>query len=162
MTTKTLAGVLAVTLGLSAAGCGTIGPKRKNPGGQSPAEAPKEQVYEPDLSKPDGPMLQILRAAQDRDEAKFKASFAPTLDLSRLDTEFFKKFRRKVLTNKITPVPESVQQLSDTEAIVKLRSSRGREIPVHVGKFEDKWLITKIEFGKNALTRFGKGGNKGQ
>jgi hypothetical protein len=73
-----------------------------------------------------------------------------------MDSEVFKKFRRKVLTNKITPVPEAVQTVSDTEAVVKLRGARGREIPVHVQKFDDKWLITKIEFGKKAMGRFGQ------
>jgi hypothetical protein len=153
MTTKTLAGALAAVLCVGTFGCG-LGPKKRNTQQNPPAPAPRDQVYEPDLSKPDGPMLQMLRSAQERDEELFKASFAPSVNVARMDTEVFKKFRRKVLTNKLTPVPESVEQVSDTEAIVKLRSSRGREIPVHVQKLDGKWLITKIDFNDRAVDKF--------
>ena len=104
----------------------------------------------------------LVSPAQDRDEELFKASFAPSVEVSRIDAEVFKKFRRKVLTNKLTPVPESVQQVSDSEAVVKLRSARGREIPVHVEKVDDKWYITKIDFGKKAIGKFKQQNEKEQ
>jgi hypothetical protein len=162
MTTKTLAGTLAALLCFASAGCGTIGPKKKNNQQSPTTNAPKEQLYEADLTKPDGPMLQMLRSAQDRDEELFRASFAPSVEASRIDADVFKKFRRKVLTNKLTPVPESVQQVSETEAIVKLRSARGREIPVHVEKVDDKWFIAKIDFGKKAIGKFKQQNEKEQ
>jgi len=161
MTKNTLAAALVATLCLAVVGCGTVGPKRKNgPAEPTTPATGKNELYEPDLTKPDGPMLQMLRSAQDRNEEMFKASFAPNVEGNKIDSELFKKFRRKVLTNKLTPVPESVQQTSDTEAIVKLRSARGREIPIHVQKFDDKWLITKIDFGKRALSKFGQKGQQ--
>jgi hypothetical protein len=159
MTKNTLAATLLVTLCLAVVGCGTVGPKRKNgPAEPTTPATGKNELYEADMTKPDGPMLQMLRSAQERNEELFRASFAPNVEGNRSDADLFKKFRRKVLTNKITPVPESVEQTSDTEAIVKLRSARGREIPVHVQKFDDKWLITKIDFGKKVQSKFGQKG----
>ncbi len=130
---------------LAVGACGKIGPQKRDP--EAPAGNNKTP-YEVDLTKPEGPMFQIMRAAQDRDLALFKASFAPSIDTSRFDEEMFRKFRKKVLSNKVSPVPESIQQVSATEAIVKLRNNRGRELPIHVQNFDGKWLITKAEFGE--------------
>lgn len=139
---------------LGATGCGSVGlgPQKEAPA--VPDKGSKAELYEVDLSKPEGPMYQMLRAAQERDEEMFKQALAPDADVAMVDEIAFRSFRKKVLTNKITPVPESVQQVSDTEAVVKLRNARGREIPVHVRKFGEKWLVTGIELGEKARDRF--------
>lgn len=138
--------VAALAIALAVAGCDKIGPKKKNE--PPPPVGGKNVLYEPDMSKPDGPMLQVLRGAQDRDENLIRASFAPEYDLSRLDDASFKQFRRKVLLNRITPVPESVENVGPDEAIVKARNGKGKEVPIHVKKYGDKWLITDIQFGR--------------
>ena len=132
-----------VALGTGA--CGKLGPQKR---GAEPATVNNKDLYQVDLSKPDGPMYQILRAAQDRDLTLFKQSFAPTVDVSHFDETAFRKFRKKVLTNKITPVPESVQKVSDTEAVVKMRNGKGKELPVHVALVDGKWLITGADLGQ--------------
>jgi hypothetical protein len=129
---------------LGAGACGRLGPQKRN---AEPAPANNKDLYQVDLTKPEGPMYQILRAAQDRDLALFKQSFAPSVDLSSFDETTFRNFRKKVLTNRLIPVPESVQKVSDTEAIVKLRTGSGKEVPVHVQNFDGKWLITGADIG---------------
>src|SRR5438876_1245114 len=99
MTRNILAAVVALCAALT--GCSKLGPQKKNPDAEPPAAA-QNRLYEVDLSKPEGPMMQILRAAQDRDEEEFKASFAPTINTSRFDENLFRKFRRKVLQGKVT------------------------------------------------------------
>ena len=148
LTRNLLLGAVAIATGA----CSKIGPQK--PKNAEPPAASNKELYQVDLSKPEGPMFQVLRAAQDRDLDLFRASFAPTADTSAYDETAFRKFRKKVLTNKVTPVPESVQQLSDTEAIVKLRNSRGREIPLRVQKFDDKWLIVGGTVGDKTKQRF--------
>jgi hypothetical protein len=140
-----------VVLLLGAGGCNKLGVGAQKPDSATPTNM---TLYNPDLTKPDGPMLQIFRAAQDRDADLFKASFAPSVNSSRFDDDLFRKFRKKVLTSAIAPVPESVQQISDTEAVVHARNKRGREIPIHVQKVGDKWLITKIEFGTKSRDKY--------
>jgi hypothetical protein len=135
---------------LAAGACGKIGPQKRE---AEPPPANNKDLYQVDLTKPEGPMYQMLRAAQDRDIALFKASFAPSVDASKFDEQVFRKFRKKVLTNKVTPVPESVQRVSDTEAIVKLRNNRGRELPIHVQNVDGKWLITKADFSEKGRDR---------
>ena len=152
MLKQTLTAAVVAALVCAAAGCNRLGL-----GPQKRAEEPAAvsgKLYEPDMRKPDGPMLQVLRAAQERDFQLFKASFAPSVDTSRIDEELFRRLRKKVLTNRVTPVPDSVQQVSDTEAVVKVRNHRGREIPIHVRKFDDKWLITRAEFGPRFIQRY--------
>jgi hypothetical protein len=131
-------------LSLAASACGKLGPQKRN---AEPPPVNNKDLYQVDLSKPEGPMYQVLRAAQDRDLALFKQSFAPGVDVSHFDEVAFRKFRKKVLTNRLTPVPESVQKVSDTEAIVKIRNGRGRELPIHVQNFDGKWLITGADIG---------------
>lgn len=138
----------AVALAVSA--CSKVGPQKRD---TPPPATGAGGLYEVDLTKPEGPMYQLLRAAQDRNQELFKASFAPTADLSQFDDTAFKKIRTKVLSNKLAPVPQSVQQLSDTEAIVKLRDARGREIPVRVQKFDGNWLIMSIDITDRAKQR---------
>jgi hypothetical protein len=135
---------------LAAAGCSKLGPQKAT----EPPAVEQKGVYVVDLTKPEGPMNQMLRAAQERDLALFKASFAPSVDVAKVDEVAFRKFRKKVLTNKVTPVPESVTNISDTEAIVKLRNARGHEVPVHVQKIDGKWFITSIDFGAKTKQRF--------
>jgi hypothetical protein len=130
---------------LAAGACGKLGPQKRE---AEPPVVNNKDLYQVDLTKPDGPMYQVFRAAQERDLALFKASFAPSMDTSRFDENAFRKFRKKVLTNKITPVPESIQQVSDTEAVVTMRNGRGKQLPIHVQKFDDKWLITGIDVGE--------------
>jgi hypothetical protein len=142
---------------LAAGGCGKLGPQKRD---AEPPAVNNKELYQVDLTKPDGPMYQILRAAQERDLALFKASFAPSLDLSKFGENGFRKFRKKVLTNKMTPVPESVQQVSDTEAIVKLRNGKGKELPIHVQKFNDKWLITGVDLGQKLEQKLEKKQNQ--
>jgi hypothetical protein len=140
--------------GLAVAGCSKLGPQERT---QPPApDAQKNVVYKEkaDLSKPEGPMYVLLQASQENDPALFKTALAPDAAAARdVGDEKFRKFRKKVLTNKVTPVPESVQMVNDTEAVVKLRNARGREIPVHVKNYDGKWLITGIDLG--AKTRQG-------
>jgi hypothetical protein len=97
----------------------------------------------------------MLRATQERDYEKFKASFAPTVDAARISEEAFNKFRKKVLTTKVEPVAESVQVINENEAIVKLRNGRAKEIPVHVVKVDGNWFIAEIEAGKKARQKAG-------
>lgn len=145
MKRREMISILLAAASLAAGACGRIGPQKRE---AEPPPVNNKDLYQVDLAKPEGPMFQLLRAAQERDLALFKASFAPTIDTSRFDEQVFRKFRKKVLTNKVTPVPESVQQVSDTEAIVKLRNNRGRELPIHVQNFDGKWFITKADFGE--------------
>jgi hypothetical protein len=149
--TITAAALLLTALGAS--GCSSLG---LGPQPEAPAapEGDKNRLYTVDMTKPEGPMYQILRAAQERDEKMFKEALAPDINASLMDEVAFRKFRKKVLSNKTTPVPESVQQVSDTEAIVKMRNSRGREIPVRVKKYGDKWLVTGIDVGNKVRQRF--------
>lgn len=142
--------VILTAAALAAAGCSKLGPQKAT----EPPSVEQKGVYVVDLTKPDGPMNQILKAAQDRDLTLFKSSFAPTVDTARIDEVAFRKFRKKVLTNKVSPVPESVTNVSDTEAIVKLRNARGRELPVHVQKIDGKWYITAIDFGEKTREHF--------
>lgn len=151
MTRRSLIAVLIAGAALWVGACGKLGPQKRD--AEPPAQNNKA-LYEVDLSKPDGPMYQILRAAQDRNIDLFRQSFAPSVDIAHVNEQGFGKFRRKVLRNKMTPVPESVQQVSDTEAIVKLRNGKGKELPVHVQKFGDKWLITGFDFGPRLKNRF--------
>ena len=143
-----LLGAAALAIGA----CNRVGPQPKRDG--QPPPAAKSELYEVDLSKPDGPMYQILRAAQERDEDLFKASFAPTVDMTKFDDAAFRKFRKKVLSNKITPVPESVQQLSDTEAIVKMRNAKGGEMPIKVQKIDGKWYVAGFDFRDKGKQRY--------
>ncbi|HQR39429.1 MAG TPA: hypothetical protein PLF26_13635 [Blastocatellia bacterium] len=147
---RTMTALLLGAAALAAFGCSKLGP-------QKPAEPPSAEpkgVYIVDLTKPDGPLNQIMKAAQERDLTLFKASFAPSVDTAKVDEVAFRKFRKKVLTNKISPVPESVTNVSDSEAIVKLRNARGREVPVHVQKIDGKWFISGIDFGEKTKQRF--------
>src|SRR4051812_34017315 len=121
--------VLAGAVLATTAACGKLGPQKKE---ADPAPPDNKQLYQVDLSKPEGPMYQILRAAQEHDIDLFRQSFAPSVEIANINETGFRKFRNKVLRNKMTPVPESIQQVSDTEAIVKLRNGKGKEIPVHV------------------------------
>ena len=146
-----LAPGLALLLLLGAGGCNKIGLGPQKSDAPTPTNM---TLYTPDLTRPDGPMVQIFRAAQDRDPELFKASFAPSVDTSRFEDDLFRKFRKKVLTSAIAPVPESVEQISDTEAIVRARNKRGREIPIRVEKIGGKWLITKIELGAKARQQY--------
>lgn len=145
--------IVLVSAAAALAGCRGVGPQKKE-GAPETAKGENRELYQYDLSKPDGPMYQMLRAAQDRDEELFRASFAPTMDASRISEATFRKFRKKVLGNQVTPVPESVQMVSDTEAVVKLRNSRGREIPVKVTKIDGKWLIADIQLGAKAKEKY--------
>ena len=108
----------------------------------------------------DQPDPSVVGAAQERDETLFRAAFAPTVDTAKLNEESFRKFRKKVLGNQITPVPESVQMVGDNDAIVKLRNARGREIPVKVTKVDGKWLVAEIGFGEKVKTRNKEGNPK--
>ena len=152
MTTRTTLASLIRAAALAATGCSKLGlgPQARK---DAPPKATSGELYTPDPSKPDGPMLQILRAAQDKDENAFRESFAPDADPMWRNPEVFKKLRQKVLTNKIVPVPDSTQRVSDTEAVVKLRDGRGKEIPIHVKKYDDKWLITSIEMGSRGAQK---------
>jgi hypothetical protein len=150
MTRRQLMAILLAGASMGAAACGKLGPQKKD---AEPAPVNTKDLYQVDLSKPDGPMYQMLRAAQERDLDLFRQSFAPSMDVSHMSETGFRKFRKKVLTNKMTPVPESIQQVSDTEAIVKLRNGKGKEIPVHVQKFGDKWLITSFDLGPKLRQR---------
>lgn len=145
---------LALAVALAAGACGKLGPQKR----QQPAEPAQnnKQLYEVDLTKPEGPMYQILRAAQERNYDLFKQSFAPSVAQTKFDEKAFTKFRQKVLMNKVTPVPESVEMVSDTQAIVKLRNSRGRELPIHVEKVDGKWYVSKAEFGQKRGEGFKK------
>lgn len=143
--------ILAGALALGA--CSSVGPKKKE-GAAEPPKAAQTALYEYDLTKPDGPMYQMLRAAQERDEALFRASFAPSVDTSWLNENAFRKFRKKVLGNHISPVPESVVMEGDSNAVVRLRNARGREIPVKVTKVDGKWLIAEIQFGEKFKKRY--------
>jgi hypothetical protein len=150
MNRRTLTSYLLLgAVALAAGACSKVGPQKRD----TPPASGGNGLYEVDLSKPEGPMYQLLRAAQDRNQELFKASFAPTAAMSQFDDTAFKKIRTKVLSNKLAPVPQSVQQLSETEAIVKLRDARGREIPVRVQKFDGNWLITSIEITEKAKQR---------
>jgi len=144
MTRREIIALALAGFALGAGACGKLGPQKRS---AEPGAVNNKDLYQVDLSKPEGPMYQILRAAQDRDLALFKQSFAPGVDVSSFDEVAFRKFRKKVLTNRITPVPESVQKVSDTEAIVKVRNGKGRELPIHVQSFDGKWLITGADFG---------------
>ena len=146
LTHTLLIGALALTFGA----CDKVGPQK--PSAPAPAGG-GNTLYEVDLTKPEGPMNQMLRAAQERNQELFRASFAPEADMSQFDDTTFKKIRTKVLSNKLAPVPESVQMVNDAEAIVKLRDARGREIPVHVKKVDGKWLITSIDITEKAKQR---------
>jgi hypothetical protein len=148
MTRRDIIALALAGFSLGASACGKLGPQKR---GAEPAPVNNKDLYQVDLSKPEGPMYQILRAAQDRDLALFKQSFAPDVDTSHFDETTFRKFRKKVLTNKITPVPESVQKVSDTEAIVKMRNGKGKELAVHVQNFDGKWLITGADLGQKVL-----------
>lgn len=145
--------VLTLMAALGASACDKLGPQKRD---EAPAQPGKEVAYaaKADLTKPEGPMYLLLQAAQERDEALFKQALAPNINTSVVDEIAFRKFRKKVLTNKVTPVPESVQMVSDTEAIVKMRNARGREIPVRVQKFDDKWLIVGIDLGDKTKGNF--------
>jgi len=145
MTRRDIIALALAGLSVGASACGKLGPQKRS---AEPAPVNNKDLYQVDLSKPEGPMYQILRAAQDRDLALFKQSFAPSVDTSNFDETTFRKFRKKVLTNKITPVPESVQKVSDTEAVVKLRNGKGKELAVHVQNFDGKWLITGADLGE--------------
>jgi predicted small lipoprotein YifL len=144
---------IALTLAIVFAGCGGLGPQKKPDSGQPVTSG---RLYEVDMTKPEGPMMQALRAAQEKDIELFKSSFSPDIDLARIDEALFRKLRKKVLTNKVRPVVESVQQISDTEAIVKFRNGKGKEVPIHVMKVGDKWLITDVEAGKKLRDEFNK------
>lgn len=146
-----LLALLAVALAVGA--CSSVGPQKKESAAE-PAKPDSKALYEYDLSKPEGPMYQMLRAAQERDETLFRASFAPSVDASRLSENAFRKFRKKVLGNRVTPVPESVQMVNENEAIVKMRNSRGREIPVKVTKIDGKWLIAEVQLGEKLKNRY--------
>jgi len=143
--------LLLAGVSIGATACGKLGPQKRE---AEPAPVNNKELYQVDLSKPEGPMYQMLRAAQERNLDLFKQSFAPSMDVSHVNETGFRKFRKKVLTNKMTPVPESVQNVSDTEAVVKLRNGKGKEIPVHVQKFGDKWLITSFDLGPKLRQRF--------
>ena len=145
MTRREIMALLLAGVALGTGACGKLGPQKRS---AEPGTVNNKDLYQVDLSKPEGPMYQILRAAQDRDLALFKQSFAPDVDVSHFDEQAFRKFRKKVLTNKITPVPESVQKVSDTEAVVKMRNGKGKELPVHVGLVDGKWLITGADLGQ--------------
>lgn len=145
-----LLAILAGALTLGA--CAGVGPQKKEGAGE-PAKADSKALYEYDLSKPDGPMYQMLRAAQERDEVLFRASFVPTAEASRMSETAFRKFRKKVLGNQVTPVPESVQMVGDNDAIVRMRNARGREIPIKVTKIDGKWLIAEIELSDKVKKR---------
>lgn len=125
--------------------CSSVGPQKKQNTGAQGVDPTK--LYEVDLTKPEGPTLQMLRAAQEKNIDLFKKSFLPTVDLSKFDDKAFQKFRTKVLSAAVTPVPESTQVVSDTEAIVKLRNGRGKEIPLKVQKVDNQWLIAEFKFG---------------
>jgi len=142
--------IMACALALGA--CSGVGPKKKEAAGEQ-AKSDSKALYEPDLSKPDGPLLQMLRAAQDRDEALFRASFAPNVDTAWMSEEGFKKFRKKVLSSNVTPVPESAQMNGDNDAVVRLRNARGKEIPVKVTKIDGKWFIAEIGLGQRLMNR---------
>jgi hypothetical protein len=152
MTNRTTLASLILAGALAATGCSKLGlgPQAKK---DTAPRASTGELYQPDPSKPDGPMLQMLRAAQDKDETSFVSSFAPDADPMWRNPEVFKKLRQKVLTNKIVPVPDSTQQISPTEAVVKLRDGRGKEIPIRVKKYDDKWLITSIDVGPRAAQK---------
>jgi len=151
MTRREIMALLLAGASMAASACGgKIGPQKR---GADPAPVNNKELYQVDMSKPDGPMYQLLRAAQERNIDLFKSSFAPTVDVSGYDEARFIKFRKKVLTNKVTPVPESVQQVSPTEAIVRMRNGKGRELPLHVQNFDGKWLITGGDFGEKARAR---------
>src|SRR3954447_18129851 len=115
MTRREIMALLLAGASLAAGACSKIGPQKR---AADPAPVNNKELYQVDLSKPHGPMYQLLRAAQERNIDLFRASFAPTIDAAAYDEARFRKFRKKVLTNKVTPVPESVQQVSPTEAIV--------------------------------------------
>ena len=142
---KQLLSVAAIAAVLAAAGCGEagLGPQPKSQGDPKAGST----LYEYDTARPDGPMLQVLRAAQERDEELFRAAFAPEVDTSRLSKETFNKFRQKVLKGKLTPVPEAVEQVSETEAIVKMRGGKGKEIPVRVKRYGNEWKIADVQLG---------------
>jgi hypothetical protein len=42
----------------------------------------------------------------------------------------------------------------DSNAVVKLRNARGREIPMKVTKVDGKWLIAEIQFGEKFKKRY--------
>src|SRR5688500_10829569 len=140
---------LVAFLGLAGCGEAGLGPQPKAQGDPKAGST----LYEYDPAKPDGPVLQVLRAAQERDEDRFKAAFSPEIDAQRLSKETFNKFRQKVLKGKLTPVPESTEQVSDTEAIVKMRSGRGKEIPVKVTKIGNEWKIAEVTLGPKTKER---------
>lgn len=151
MTRRDLVKIVMAAALLATGACGKLGPQKKD---ADPAPAANKELYQVDLSKPEGPMYQILRAAQDHDIDMFRKSFAPSVAIANINETGFRKFRNKVLRNKMTPVPESVQQVSDTEAIVKLRNGKGKEIPVHVQKVGDTWLISKFDLSPKMQQRF--------
>jgi hypothetical protein len=151
------AGLLVAALGASA--CQGLGPQQK----REPApDATKAVNYaeKADLSTPEGPMYVLLQAAQERNEELFKTAIAPDVNAGMGNEVAFRKFRKKVLTAKVTPVPESVQMVGDNEAIVKLRNARGREIPIRVKNYDGKWLITGIELGAKSRPNMKANGEK--
>ncbi len=160
MQMKTEPILLAILAGALAFGaCSGVGPKKKE-GAAEPPKADSKALYEYDLTKPEGPMYQMLRGAQERDEALFRASFAPSVDTAWLNENAFRKFRKKVLSNQITPVPESVQMVGENDAVVKMRNARGREIPVKVTKIDGKWLISEIELGEKIKNKYNEKNKK--
>ena len=139
-------GLLVAALGASA--CGNLGPQKNEP-----APDPSKTVSyaeKADLSTPEGPMYVLLQAAQERNEDLFKTAIAPDVNATMANDVAFRKFRKKVLTSKVTPVPESTQMVGDNEAVVKLRNARGREIPIRVKNYDGKWLITGIDLGEKS------------
>lgn len=157
---KRMLSCAALAAVLAAAGCSEagLGPKPKPEGDPKAGTT----LYEYDPTKPDGPVLQALRAAQERNEELFRSAFAPEIDVSRLHKETFGKLRQKVLKGKVTPVPDSTQMVSDTEAVVKIRGGKGNEIPITVKKYGDRWLIADARIGQKGRERMKKQNQQNQ
>jgi hypothetical protein len=97
-----------------------------------------------DLSTPEGPIRVIFTAAQEKNYELYRRAFAETINPRFLSEQRFSRFARRVQDKTIEPTGE-VEKISETEAIVKLKSKkRDLEREVRVKKFGDRWLI--VEF----------------